>query len=45
MYLKASPMKGVKRFGKKGKLSPPYIGGLYKNSRRVGNVDYELELP
>ncbi|KAF3622827.1 putative lupeol synthase-like [Capsicum annuum] len=25
MYLKISPMKGVKRFGKKGKLSPRYV--------------------
>jgi hypothetical protein len=26
MYLKVLPMKGVKRFGVKGKLSPRYIG-------------------
>src|SRR3954467_13780994 len=26
VYLKVSPMKGVKRFGVKGKLSPRYIG-------------------
>ena len=25
-YLKISPMKGVMRFGKKGKLSPRYVG-------------------
>ncbi|WMV46917.1 hypothetical protein MTR67_040302 [Solanum verrucosum] len=37
-------MKGVMRFGKKGKLSPRYIGP-YKISKRVGNVAYELELP
>ncbi|WMV40919.1 hypothetical protein MTR67_034304 [Solanum verrucosum] len=37
-------MKGVMRFGKKGKLSPRYIGP-YKISKRVGNVVYELELP
>ncbi|WMV38159.1 hypothetical protein MTR67_031544 [Solanum verrucosum] len=37
-------MKGVMRFGKKGKLSSRYIGP-YKISKRVGNVDYELELP
>ncbi|WMV58631.1 hypothetical protein MTR67_052016 [Solanum verrucosum] len=36
-------MKGVMRFGKKGKLSPRYIGP-YKISKRVGNVAYELEL-
>ncbi|WMV26089.1 hypothetical protein MTR67_019474 [Solanum verrucosum] len=37
-------MKGVMRFGKKGKLSPRYIGP-YRISQRVGNIAYELELP
>ncbi|WMV07844.1 hypothetical protein MTR67_001229 [Solanum verrucosum] len=37
-------MKGIMRFGKKGKLSPRYIGP-YIISKRIGNVDYELELP
>ncbi|WMV10389.1 hypothetical protein MTR67_003774 [Solanum verrucosum] len=37
-------MKGVMRFGKKGKLSPRYIGP-YRISKRMGNVAYELELP
>ncbi|WMV07494.1 hypothetical protein MTR67_000879 [Solanum verrucosum] len=37
-------MKGVMRFGKKGKLSPQYIGP-YRISKRIGNVGYELELP
>ena len=32
------------RFGKKGKLSPRYIGP-YRIVKRVGNVAYELELP
>ncbi|WMV33146.1 hypothetical protein MTR67_026531 [Solanum verrucosum] len=44
VYLKVSPMKGVLRFGKKGKLSPRYIGP-YRISKRIGNVAYELELP
>ncbi|XP_049348176.1 uncharacterized protein LOC125812742 [Solanum verrucosum] len=44
VFLKVSPMKGVMRFGKKGKLSPRYIGP-YKIIRRVGQVAYELELP
>ncbi|WMV55108.1 hypothetical protein MTR67_048493 [Solanum verrucosum] len=44
VYLKVSPMKGVMRFGKKGKLSPRYIGPN-RISKRVGNVAYKLELP
>ena len=37
-------MKGVTRFGKKGKLGPQYVNP-YRISKKVGNVDYELELP
>ncbi|WMV30336.1 hypothetical protein MTR67_023721 [Solanum verrucosum] len=37
-------MKGVMRFGKKGKLSPRYIGP-YCIAKRICNVAYELELP
>ncbi|WMV31865.1 hypothetical protein MTR67_025250 [Solanum verrucosum] len=44
VYLKVSPMKGVMRFGKKGKLNPRYIGP-YRIAKRIGNVAYELELP
>ena len=44
MFLKVSPMKGVMRFGKKGKLSPRYIGP-YKIIHTAGTVAYELELP
>ncbi|WMV09835.1 hypothetical protein MTR67_003220 [Solanum verrucosum] len=36
-------MKGVMRFGKKGKLSPWYIGP-YRISKNVDKVAYELEL-
>ncbi|WMV07081.1 hypothetical protein MTR67_000466, partial [Solanum verrucosum] len=43
VYLKVSYMKGVMRFGKKGKLSPRYIGP-YRIAKRIGNVAYELEL-
>ncbi|WMV08600.1 hypothetical protein MTR67_001985 [Solanum verrucosum] len=32
------------RFGKKGKLSPRYIGH-YRISKRIDSVAYELELP
>ncbi|WMV18293.1 hypothetical protein MTR67_011678 [Solanum verrucosum] len=37
-------MKGVMIFGKKGKLSPQYIGP-YRISKRIDKVAYELELP
>ncbi|XP_060183101.1 uncharacterized protein LOC132613058 [Lycium barbarum] len=44
VFLKISLMRGVMRFGKKGKLNPQYIGP-YRIVRRVGQVAYELELP
>ena len=44
VLLKVSPWKGLVRFGKKGKLSPRYIGP-FEILRKVGNVAYELALP
>ena len=43
VYLKISTMRGVKRFRKKGKLSPCYVGP-YKILSRVGKVAYEVKL-
>ena len=44
VLLKVSPMKGVMRFGKRGKLSTRYIGP-FEVPKRVGEVAYELALP
>jgi hypothetical protein len=44
VYLKVSPMRGMKRFKVKGKLSPCYIGP-FKILERKGEVAYQLELP
>jgi hypothetical protein len=43
-YLRVSPLRGIKRFGIKGKLAPRFIGP-YKILSRKGEVAYELELP
>ena len=43
VFLRVSPMKGVMRFGRRGKLSPRYIGP-FEILRTVGEVAYELAL-
>lgn len=36
-----SPIKGISRFGKKGKLNPKYLGPF---EIRIGNLAYRLDL-
>ena len=44
VFLKVSPIKGVVRFGKKGKLSARYINH-FEILERVGVMAYRLALP
>jgi hypothetical protein len=44
VYLRVSPMKGVKRFGVKGKLVPCYIRP-FPILEKCGSVAYKLYLP
>jgi hypothetical protein len=43
-YLRVSPIRGLRRFNVRGKLSPRFIGP-FKIVERRGEVAYQLELP
>ncbi|RVW80540.1 Transposon Ty3-G Gag-Pol polyprotein [Vitis vinifera] len=44
VFLKVSPMKSVMRFGRKGKLSPRFVGP-FEMLERVGTSAYKVALP
>ncbi|KAK6120947.1 hypothetical protein DH2020_045316 [Rehmannia glutinosa] len=44
VFLKVAPVRGVIRFGDKGKLKPRYIGP-FEILKRVGDLAYQLALP
>jgi hypothetical protein len=44
IYLRVSPMNGVRRFSIKGKLAPRYIGP-YPIIDKYGPTSYQVELP
>jgi hypothetical protein len=44
VYLKVSPMRGLRRFKIRGKLAPRYIGP-FKVLEQSGKLAYQLELP
>jgi hypothetical protein len=44
VYLRVSPMKGVRHFGIKGKLAPHYIGP-YPILDKYGPTSYQVKLP
>ena len=44
VFLKVSPMKSIMRFGRKGKLSPRFVGP-FEVLEKVGTLAYKVALP
>ncbi|XP_062075297.1 uncharacterized protein LOC133779341, partial [Humulus lupulus] len=44
VFLRVSPLRGVKRFGVRGKLSPRFVGP-FEVLERIGEVAYRLAMP
>jgi ribosomal protein L21E len=44
VFIRISPMRGVMRFGKKGKLSPRYVGP-FEIIRKLSKLAYQVALP
>jgi hypothetical protein len=44
VYLRVSPIKGIQRFGIKGKLAPRYVGP-FEITEACGPVAYRIHLP
>jgi hypothetical protein len=44
VYLKVSPMRGLRHFKVRGKLAPRY-NGSFKIMEKRGEVAYQLKLP
>ena len=44
VFLKVAPMKGVMRFGKRGKLSPHFVNP-FESLERIRDLAYDVALP
>jgi hypothetical protein len=45
VYVKVSPLRGMRRFKVKGQIVPSFYRTIQSFFRRVGEMAYQLELP